>query len=128
MEPNLKISLRPLEGRLAGTRPGQGGALQPPPESGQRGAEVAKTPDERARGSAQDTHFEVFLGNFVTGSKSSQSSVPAKFSRLNGAIVHTPSPAVIRFSLISDGPPQDHLHLERAVAGTGGAPWDHGGP
>lgn len=67
----------------------------------------------------QDAHFEVFLGNFVTGSKSSQNSVPAKFSGLNRTIVHTLSPAVIRFSLISDGPHQDHLHLERAIARTG---------
>lgn len=57
MEPNLKTSLRHLEQSLAGTRPGQARALQPPPESGQRGAEVAEMPDELAPGSAAGRSF-----------------------------------------------------------------------
>lgn len=112
MEPNLKTSMQHLKQRPAGTRAGQGQAFQHPPESCQRGSKVAKVPDDPspARALQEDAHFEVFLGNLVTKSKSSQSSVPAKFSGLNGAIVHPPS---IRFSLISNE--QDHGYLKRAV-------------
>lgn len=90
MEPNLKTSAQHLKQRLAGARPGQGWALRRPPELCQRGSKVAKAPDDPSSTKApqEDAHFEVFLGNFVTKRKPSQSSVPAKFSGLNRAIVH----------------------------------------
>lgn len=61
-EPNLKISLQHLERRLNETRPGPGRALHPPAEPGQRGAEVARTPDALAQGPTAGSSFLSFPG------------------------------------------------------------------